>query len=111
MWIPDYLRSTVGQSPVDWQAAYLFAVLAAGEQTQVLTEWLGSSNDVPRFRVLGALGHPDGMPLILAGIADPDIRQASAAGCAFAKVTGMEIDSPKRAPLPDRSSDRRRRRS
>src|SRR5262249_39359878 len=51
-------------------------------------------------QVLGTFGHPTIMELILAGIASADPRTAVAAGEAFTKITGVAIDSERRALLP-----------
>lgn len=53
-----------------------------------------------RFRLLGAFGHPALMDVILTGIADLDAATAAAAGAAFTKMTGQDIDSNDRATLP-----------
>jgi len=53
-----------------------------------------------RFRLLGAFGQPALMETVLAGIADPEPATAAAAGAAFTKMTGQDVDSDRRAKLP-----------
>jgi hypothetical protein len=52
-----------------------------------------------RFAILGSFGHPSAMDLILQGIADPDPETAVAAGAAFTKMTGREIESDQVAAI------------
>jgi uncharacterized protein (TIGR02270 family) len=53
-----------------------------------------------RYRILGAFGHPGVVETLLKGIEDPDPSSAVAAGAAFTKLTGREIDSDFRIELP-----------
>ncbi len=57
-----------------------------------------------RFRLLGCFGHPAVMEQVMAGIRDPDPATAVAAGAAFTKLTGAEIESSTTATLPSDSS-------
>ena len=53
-----------------------------------------------RFRALGAFGHPQVMPTILSGLESKDPRTAVAAGAAFTKITGCDVESSQRALMP-----------
>src|SRR2546427_6023009 len=53
-----------------------------------------------RFRLVGAYGHPALMDIVLAALSDADPATAAAAGAAFTKITGQNIDSEKTAKLP-----------
>ncbi len=53
-----------------------------------------------RFRVLGCFGHPALVELLLAELSNPDPATACAAGAAFTKITGENIDSKTRTKLP-----------
>ena len=56
---------------------------------------VGTCTDVgpDRFRLLGSYGHPGLMDLILDGVRDSDSATAAAAGAAFTKMTGLEVES------------------
>jgi len=93
-----------------------FAQTPAPDQADALEllAILGGSEDLPafavigrqatlgpsRFRLLGCFGHPGLMELVMAGICDPDPATAVAAGAAFTKMTGAEIESGTVATLP-----------
>jgi len=53
-----------------------------------------------RFKLVGTFGHPGLMELLIAELSNPDPEIAAAAGAAFSKMTGQEIDSKDRATLP-----------
>ncbi len=53
-----------------------------------------------RFEALGAFGHPGVVDDLLEAMANPDVRTAVAAGRAFARITGLSVDSGERVPLP-----------
>ena len=53
-----------------------------------------------RFQLVGTYGHPSLMDLVLAALTDPDPAIAAAAGSAFTKITGQNIDSERRERLP-----------
>lgn len=57
-----------------------------------------------RFRLIGCFGHPALMELVMVGIRDPDPATAVAAGAAFTKMTGAEIESSTVATLPSDGS-------
>ena len=53
-----------------------------------------------RFLLIGCFGHPALMEVVMTGIRDPDPATAVAAGAAFTKMTGAEIESGTVATLP-----------
>src|SRR5947209_11759653 len=53
-----------------------------------------------RFTLVGTYGHPALMDFVLAALTDADAATAAAAGAAFTKITGQNIDSEKTAKLP-----------
>jgi uncharacterized protein (TIGR02270 family) len=57
-----------------------------------------------RFHLLGCFGHPGLVELLLAGMRDPDAATAVAAGAAFTKMTGAEIESANVARLSNDGS-------
>src|SRR2546426_10550881 len=79
----------------------LLAILGGPEDAQLVaalgrTAALGAA----RFRLVGAYGHPALMDLVLAALTDADPATAAAAGAAFTKMTGQNIDSETKAKLP-----------
>ncbi len=53
-----------------------------------------------RFELLGSFGHPEIIDGILQAIANPNPLNALAAGLAFARITGVDIESDQRAIQP-----------
>jgi hypothetical protein len=53
-----------------------------------------------RFHALGAYGHPAVVEMLVAAMAGDDQAAAVAAAEAFKKITGVEVDSGRRVPLP-----------
>jgi hypothetical protein len=78
------------------QPADIGAILSCGQNAA-----LGPA----RFAILGSFGHPSTMDLILRGIADPDPETAVAAGAAFTKMTGREIESDQIAGVGSEQDD------
>jgi uncharacterized protein (TIGR02270 family) len=81
-------------SPESYDFLRLLAILGHPADLDVISVCGQSAALGPaRFAVLGSFGHPSTMNLILEGIADPDAETAAAAGAAFTKMTGREIES------------------
>jgi uncharacterized protein (TIGR02270 family) len=80
---------------------------------------LGTHDDLPRFKTLGssvelgserfgllaAYGHPSLMELVLDGIGDGDGETAIAAGTAFTRMTGLDIESDDRVQLAPKDEE------
>src|SRR3989475_12590133 len=82
-------------------ALELLAVLGGPEDAQLIATLATTAALGPaRFRLVGAYGHPALMDLVLAALTDADPATAAAAGAAFTKITGQNIDSEKTAKLP-----------
>ncbi len=79
----------------------LLAILGAPEDARLVAA-LGQTAALgpARFTVVGTYGHPALMDLVLAALTDADPATAAAAGGAFTKITGQNIDSEKKAKLP-----------
>jgi uncharacterized protein (TIGR02270 family) len=75
-----------------WTAVYLTAVLGKSGECGHLMQ-LPVEMGPPRYRALGALGHPNVVPQILTAMESKDPVTAVAAGAAFAKITGHEVES------------------
>lgn len=97
----EHCRVAVAKGAGDHlDAAYFLALLGQpADAERVLTLASRSELGAERFRLLGALGHPAGMPTVLPALAHPDARIATAAGAAFTKLTGRSILSTRRAIL------------
>ncbi len=101
-WLVEYCRAHGKQPSVD-----------ALEPLRMLA-LLGTPQDLPRIRELGrnralgdarlellaAYGHPQVVDDLLLALADPDPRTALAAGLAFTRITGAEIDLGEPVALP-----------
>jgi len=91
----SWLLVYCGTRPLeDWWALYLLAVLGAPADLDHIRALTSSEEQAPtRFQLLGASGHPEVMQELLDAISGPDPVAAQAAGAAFTKITGAEIDA------------------
>jgi uncharacterized protein (TIGR02270 family) len=88
-------------SPERVEALRLLGVLGGPEDLPRVQTLMGSPELGPgRFRIAAAYGHPALMQLILDALEDPDAATAAAAGEAFMKMTGVDIESDTRVALP-----------
>jgi uncharacterized protein (TIGR02270 family) len=86
--------------PDNLHALELLAILGGPEDVQRMTSIARVKELGPdRFKVLGCFGHPALVDLLLAELANPDPETAAAAGAAFTKITGQDIDSKDRAKV------------
>jgi len=94
-------------SPVDrWSAVMLLAML--GQPSDLVRfESLGNDSQLGtrRFQAIGAFGNPRLVNLLLDGIHNDDSTIAVAAGEAFTKITGAEIDSDTIVEIPPLKTD------
>jgi uncharacterized protein (TIGR02270 family) len=80
---------------------YLLAVLGTAEDAPRMETALAAASLGPgRFALAGAFGSPALLPLVLAGLEDPDPAVAAAAGAAFTRLTGVDVESDARATVP-----------
>src|SRR5262249_2942322 len=94
-------RDHCRKAATDLDALHLLAILGnPSDLARILPAGLAAELGPRRFQILGSFGHPGLMEVILAGIASADLRTAVAAGAAFTKVTGVAIESERRALLP-----------
>jgi len=88
-------------TPEDLDALELLAILGAPEDARLVATLTSTPALGPaRFHLVGTYGHPALMDLVLAALADSDPALAAAAGAAFTKMTGQNVDSEKKAKLP-----------
>jgi uncharacterized protein (TIGR02270 family) len=88
-------RVDVKTAAKDWlDELGLLAILGEPADLPRITA-IGSAPDLgpDRFRIIGAFGHPALMDLVLPALRDPDPATAVAAGAAFTKITGVDIES------------------
>jgi uncharacterized protein (TIGR02270 family) len=101
-WLLGHLRRVAAKPTRDQAGALLvYAILAKPAEVGYLVP-LGKATELgpERYRILGACGHPAVVEVLLAGIESKDLRAAAAAGAAFTKMTGADIDSGQRAAVP-----------
>ena len=88
-------------TPENLYALELLAVLGTSEDVQRMIAIAKVKDLGPaRLKLVGSFGHPVLMELLLAELANPDPEVATAAGAAFSKITGQDIDSKNRTTLP-----------
>jgi uncharacterized protein (TIGR02270 family) len=93
--------------PDNLYALELLAILGGPEDLQRMTSIAKTKELGPgRFKVLGCFGHPALVELLLAELTNPDPQIAAAAGAAFTKVTGQDIDSKDRAKVPPQDGEK-----
>jgi uncharacterized protein (TIGR02270 family) len=101
-WLLEHCRALgCRPSPDSWDALRLLAILGQPQDLPTVlaigqADWLGPR----RLPVLGAYGHPAVVEALLTQVDSPEPRTATAAGAAFTKLTGCDIDSDRRVQLP-----------
>jgi uncharacterized protein (TIGR02270 family) len=101
-WLLPHCRSfAVNPTPENWDAVVLLAILSKSDELQRILS-IGKRADLgpKRFQILGAYGHPESVEELIRGMESSDLRSAVAAGAAFTKLTGCDIESDKRVQLP-----------
>lgn len=96
--LPALRQFVESPTPERGDALHLLAVLGtvadtARIQAAVADPALGPA----RFALAGAFGSPHLMPLVLAGLEDDDPGVAAAAGQAFTRMTGVDVESDRHA--------------
>jgi hypothetical protein len=87
-------------SPDAIDALYVYAVLAPPTDLPLFQRLATAAELGPeRFRLLAAFGHPALLRDILPALADPDPAVAAAAGTAFTALTGIDVESDRRAAV------------
>lgn len=101
-WLPGHCRSLCANPvPENWDALLLLAILGKPEDLQRVQSLGRCARLGPkRFQILGAYGHPEVIEDLIRGMETPDLRSAMAAGAAFSKITGFDVESDKRVQLP-----------
>jgi uncharacterized protein (TIGR02270 family) len=101
-WLLDALRKQISlAAPESMSLAVLNAVLATPDDAPRVLDVARSSKFAPLcYPIIGALGSPAAMDKLLVDLKDPNRRRAIAAGAAFRKMTGCDIESSQRVQLP-----------
>jgi HEAT repeat protein len=99
--LPALRRLAADPRPERLGALYLLAVLGSPEDAQRIHALLGAAALGPdRFGLAGAFGDPRFVPLVVGSLEDPDPAAAAAAGAAFTRLTGVDVESSTRATVP-----------
>jgi uncharacterized protein (TIGR02270 family) len=98
----DFCRKKAVQpGPERWETVQLLAILGKPtELPRLLALAKGAEANARCFHALGTFGHPGSMDTILTGMKNQNPRIAVAAAAAFAKITGRNVESDQRVPLP-----------
>ena len=106
-WLLDFCRESLKEpSPDDEDALRMFSILALPSDLDAILR-LGRSNDLGpmRFELLASFGHPAVIPTLLDAIRSEDPETAVAAGAAFTRITGLDVQSANRAKIPPGESE------
>jgi len=105
-WLPAYCRKlaeapTAEKRAENWDAILLLAVLGTPTELPQIEKIAAAAVLGPqRFQAVGAFGHPALVALLLQAMAGDDPANAAAAGAAFFKITGCNVDSGRRVQIP-----------
>jgi uncharacterized protein (TIGR02270 family) len=105
-WLLEHCRKLcMNPMPEQGDAILLLAILGKpSDLERILAAGKSCELGPQRFRALGAFGHPAVTGALLEGIESDDPHTAVAAGNAFTKITGVDIDSDNRVQLPPEDS-------
>lgn len=73
-----------------------WAAIGDTAATPPWTTLLAAQAGPRRCALLGRAGHPDGIELLITAMADTDPLTAAAAGTAFTRLTGLDVDAQRR---------------
>jgi uncharacterized protein (TIGR02270 family) len=96
-----YCRTVAANGkPEGWDAALILAILGKPEDRSVILS-LGTNPSLgsKRYQLLSAYGHPNSVEELTREMVSPDARAAVAAGAAFTKITGCDVESDKQVQL------------
>ena len=93
-WLLDHCRLAADDpSEKNWDAVRLLAILGQPSDLRRILSVLRTLDLGPRrFQISGFFGHPQVVPYLLEAIQDDDPSIAIAAGAAFTKITGADIE-------------------
>jgi len=101
-WLMGHCRKLSDEPlPENWDAILLLAILGKpSDLERILATAKATELGPQRFRVLSAFGHPGVVETLLEGMESQDPLTAVAAGAAFTKITGADIESDKAVQIP-----------
>ncbi len=101
-WLPAYCRPLSAKPTKENEdALMLLAILGKPDDLPSIQALARSTAFGPnRFQILGAFGHPNVVEGLINEMGNSNLRSAVAAGAAFTKITGYNVDSDKRVQLP-----------
>ncbi len=97
-WLLAHCREAV-RAQKEEHALFLLAVLGDPADAAFVLAEVGKAPPRGRVRLLGTLGHPSGVELLLGLMESPDPAVAAASGDAFERVTGVGVGSGQRKPV------------
>jgi len=101
-WLLEHCRKLSNEpSPDNWDAILLLAILGKpSDLNRILVIAKATELGPQRFRALGAFGHPGVVETLLEGMKSEDPLTTTAAGAAFTKITGADIESDQTVQVP-----------
>lgn len=101
-WLPEHCRTLCDQPhPDNADAILLLAILGQPfDLERILGVARAAELGPMRFHVLGAFGHPGIVETLLEAMQSKDPLTAAAAGAAFTKITGADIESDQKVQVP-----------
>jgi uncharacterized protein (TIGR02270 family) len=101
-WVLEHCRKLSDEPSSDnWDAIQFLAILGKpSDLSRILVVAKVNELGPQRFRALGAFGHPGVIETLLEGMKSEDPLTATAAGEAFTKITGADIESDQTAQVP-----------
>jgi len=101
-WLLEHCRSCAAtECDEQLQALVLVAVLGdESDMVRMISAGRLNSLGPGRFRILGAYGHPNVVDQLLTALDDEDPFTSVAAGLAFTKITGVDIESDDVVTIP-----------
>jgi uncharacterized protein (TIGR02270 family) len=84
----------------NFEALRILAVLGSSDDVQSFMRAAETAELGPvRFQLLGAFGHPKLMDLVLEALSSPDPATAAAAGEAFERIAGLNVETTEQATV------------
>lgn len=101
-WLLEHCRTLCDQPhPDNADAILLLAILGKPFDLELILRVAAAAELGPmRFRVLGTFGHPGVVETLLEAMQSKDPLTAAAAGAAFTKITGANIESDQKVQVP-----------
>jgi uncharacterized protein (TIGR02270 family) len=100
VFLPHCRTLAANPTPETIDAIVTFAAVASPEDYRLIGFVASNSAGGPdRFRIVSSFGHPYFVELLIQEMSNPDPAAAVAAGVAFSKMTGRDVESNQRAKV------------